>query len=1138
MKNRFKWSLIIMIFVFIHNIAALSGYDYAEKLYGDKYYDLAVDEYKKFIDDNPQDRRVEKATYKMILCMHYNSMNKRTIAESERFMSKYPDSTYTGDVLFLSANAYYHENVIKNAEIIIRRIELSYKDSSFYGEALMLLADISRLSGDENGYFTLLKKALDAANDSLGQKKLYKKLIYWYYDKKDYEKTAFYLSRMTAEDFDNGEYFWLNGDTLFNLKKNTEATSYFDKLLSRFPQSAFAQKALLRKAENAVGQQQYDQAIQWYTRVITLNPNSEIASEALKRKIDLLFIQKKDDEAIKARDYFLTVYTSGPFYEIVLEDTLLYYKNKKNIDKANAYYDAVYTVYIKNGKIEQARALQQERIDYLRSEGSFKNAIESIIAYIKMYPGDTLTVYMIFTAGRIYGDDLRDFEKSVSTLNEIVYDENYGDQALFYAGFYSEKAERYSDAIRFYEQLIKSYEMSLLRPKAQKRIIYLQKYVMADKQSGVSRLEVLLQEYETNTSIENLHERMADIYAEMKQFDKAFVYYEKRGIKDEKYYRAAIFQKIYNGNKNSVKDYIQQNTSDETRQIMAGIYLDYLIYQDVTENIIADDYEYFIKYFPEYFSQGVLTQYINLLLEKEQFKKLTELVLPETFNDEYYRIYLSGLQDYFKANYGNARTQFEQLYAVKDFPAATIVTYYYGMTLIRSTMDEEAVPVLLQVKNDFTMKVKASIALGGIYTRKANYNDAIFNFSNVLKRKPDLYASAEVMIPYCEALFAKNQTEQLRSELSRINNSVPEQLRAAKGMYLIRIGDTAKGETLLKAIKNEEAQKMLYEFYKERNDWQKIASYFSETTPYGASRKIIALIQLNKIQDAVQRYTTAEKNLKTLKPEVLYYFGNYYYLKAGDMKKARFYIDQIVKDHKDSFWYPRALFVQANLLITEKKFTDAEKAFAELLEKYPVSDIRPDVLLSLGNVAFLKEDYENAAKYMSEAYTLKPSAETAYSLGVVYKKSRKFTEAHEMFKTIVKNYVGSALYYDAFLNDIYTYVDNNEYKTALGLLNELNEKAPETLRLEIQYHIGDCYYGMEDYQNAIREFLKVKYIKTHTDQEYQWMITALFQAGKAYESLGSNDKAVELYEYIIKISGKGTVYEKTAQERIKQLQTY
>lgn len=1135
--------ILCSIFVFfialsaVTTVYALSGFDYAEKLFSDNYYDLALDEYKRFIDDNPHDRRVEKATYRYILSLHFTQNYKRVIAESERFMTRYPDSTFIGDVLYASGHAFFQEKVTKNAETILRRVEGSYKDSIYYTDALLLLADIIRVNGDQQGYFALLQKALSSASGQQQLKKVYKRLVYEHYDRNEFDKAAFYLGRLTAEDFDNGEFLWYSGDTSYQLKKITEAQAQFDRVIARFPQSTYALKAMHRKAEILRVSGQNDRALQFYNQIIARNPNALEAAEAVKKKIDVLTAMKRVDDAVQQREYFITAYAGSPFFEAVMSDALEYYKGKKDVAKVASLYDALYAHLLQYAKNDEAKTLIQEKVGYLRAEGAYKDAIETVIFYIRTYPADVLVSYMVYTAGRIYGDDVKDYDKAIATLNEIAFDENYGDQSLFYAGFYAEKAERYTDALRSYERVIATYELSEFAETARKRIIFLQRYVVADKKDGLNRLEKLLQEYADGAVIENLNERMGDIYAELKQYDKAFTYYERRGVKDEKYYRAGVFNALLKS-RSAVKDFIRSSNNEETTAVLSTIYRDYIVYQEVTDNSTVDDYTFFIEQFPALLDTVFVVQYVGYLSATGQEKKILDLQLPDSFADQVCRDFIAGLQEYFRANYGNAATLLDGCYRTSSFLAQDIAGFYYARALVSTGNDSEALQILPRLKNKFTLRIKASITLAGIYHRRKNYSDALFYSSNVLQRRPDLYKDYDVLLPYAESLFALKKTDVLRSELARFDDKNSEQIRALKGLYYIRIGEFSKGEPLLQGVKNDAARKMLYEFYAEKNEWGKINAYFSDAGAYSRSRRIIALIKLQRIAEAQQMYTASEKTISEYNAEVMYYFGQYYYLTAKDIKRARTYIDAVVKNHQQSPWHPHALFVQANILITEKKLQDAEKAFLQLLEKYPTSDIRADALLSLGNVYFIREEFDKAADAMKRGYDIKSSPEMAYSLAIVYKKAQKYAEAHAMFDVIIKNHPDHALFYDAFLSNVYTYMDERRYNDALKLLLDISEKAPETYKLEIQYHIGDCYFGMEDYQNAIREFLKVKYIKTHNEKEFQWMITSLFQAGKAYEALGNNDKAIDLYSHIVKISGKGTVYERTAQERIKQLQTY
>jgi hypothetical protein len=67
MKFLHKIAVIVVLILSPVSVSGIiGGFDYAEKLFQDGFFDLAVEEYKTFINENPQDRRVEGAYRKLI----------------------------------------------------------------------------------------------------------------------------------------------------------------------------------------------------------------------------------------------------------------------------------------------------------------------------------------------------------------------------------------------------------------------------------------------------------------------------------------------------------------------------------------------------------------------------------------------------------------------------------------------------------------------------------------------------------------------------------------------------------------------------------------------------------------------------------------------------------------------------------------------------------------------------------------------------------------------------------------------------------------------------------------------------------------------------------------------------------------
>ena len=63
-----------------------------------------------------------------------------------------------------------------------------------------------------------------------------------------------------------------------------------------------------------------------------------------------------------------------------------------------------------------------------------------------------------------------------------------------------------------------------------------------------------------------------------------------------------------------------------------------------------------------------------------------------------------------------------------------------------------------------------------------------------------------------------------------------------------------------------------------------------------------------------------------------------------------------------------------------------------------------------------------------------------------------------------------------------------------------------------QWMIGESYFHQENYDAALREYLRVEILYAYP----RWQAAALLQAGKCQELLGRRKEAAELYARLIK----------------------
>lgn len=90
--------------------------------------------------------------------------------------------------------------------------------------------------------------------------------------------------------------------------------------------------------------------------------------------------------------------------------------------------------------------------------------------------------------------------------------------------------------------------------------------------------------------------------------------------------------------------------------------------------------------------------------------------------------------------------------------------------------------------------------------------------------------------------------------------------------------------------------------------------------------------------------------------------------------------------------------------------------------------------------------------------------------------------------------------------------------TALNYFRKVVELRNDEFAAESQYLIGEILFNKKRYQDAIAEFLKLRYaFAGHTD----WLIKGLFRVGEIYELLKDNRKAREFYNEVAKLDPRG-----------------
>ena len=103
---------------------------------------------------------------------------------------------------------------------------------------------------------------------------------------------------------------------------------------------------------------------------------------------------------------------------------------------------------------------------------------------------------------------------------------------------------------------------------------------------------------------------------------------------------------------------------------------------------------------------------------------------------------------------------------------------------------------------------------------------------------------------------------------------------------------------------------------------------------------------------------------------------------------------------------------------------------------------------------------------------------------------------------------------------------NREYETALGQFAEIVATAPSSNRADnAQYWMGECYYGLGKFRQALTEFTKVfAYESTGKADDAQ------FKMARCYLALGERDQSLAAFQKVLDVFPESEYVERARKE--------
>lgn len=238
---------------------------------------------------------------------------------------------------------------------------------------------------------------------------------------------------------------------------------------------------------------------------------------------------------------------------------------------------------------------------------------------------------------------------------------------------------------------------------------------------------------------------------------------------------------------------------------------------------------------------------------------------------------------------------------------------------------------------------------------------------------------------------------------------------------------------------------------------------------------------------------------------------------------------------------PRAIYGDFGLsksLLIQNKFEDALKLLTAIPAKYPQHPFLRTVYLNLGDFYQAQQQWDNAVEALKKVVSDSIRDHT-YKLALrqlinVYENSGAFEWAISNIRRYLQEFPNDAQYVSLRIKHGSLLRRMGRYREAIALFKELKPLVSGETAVEVQYYIADSYFDAGRLENAIAEYLRLKYFAVPT--KMNWQTTAMYKAGISYMRLKKYEKAKGLFEEVIRREGGGSIFGRHAMERIKEIE--
>ncbi|MFH1867580.1 MAG: tetratricopeptide repeat protein, partial [Candidatus Omnitrophota bacterium] len=413
-------------------------------------------------------------------------------------------------IIFMKAESYYGLSDFDKSYELYKNVAEEFKDSPFADSALYGMAYAKKSQGKiQEALDVFIRYFKEGEDDARRQDALYNTILIEIksgHTEKAIEHSRLYLSTFEEASLNEKILFRL-GSLYSEAKEYDKAADVFKQFIDRFEKSENLAEAYFLLAYNLQSAEEFDEALKYYEKV-PLSKENKLFYSSLKNRA-FIYLNRKEDN--NAAGIFNRIITDFKENDLGIEAYLWlakHYLSSKNYSEPLRI--------LKNVESREGASGRVNEISYFRAEAhremrNFEEAVKDYNAVLSAEGEDTGATGASHIGKGLCLIEMKDFDKAkvefeTAVLNNpddntvtmrarfemaniekfkanldeaaklymlvaVLYnDDYYSPEALFRAGEIFQALNREQEAIKVYEEIVKTYEKTHLCEKAKERI--------------------------------------------------------------------------------------------------------------------------------------------------------------------------------------------------------------------------------------------------------------------------------------------------------------------------------------------------------------------------------------------------------------------------------------------------------------------------------------------------------------------------------------------------------------------------------------------------------------------------------------------------------------------------------------------